>query len=136
MHGKKVELNDTMTDEVCPNCGKPMVIKFGRFGKFMACSGYPECKTTKPIVTPAKGICPKCGGQILQKKSKRGYKYFGCETAPKCDFMTWNEPTDQLCPQCGKTLFKKRGMLLCETEGCGYEQKAARKSRKTAGDNE
>ena len=81
-------------------------------------------------------LCPKCGGQILQKKSKRGYKYFGCETAPKCDFMTWNEPTDQLCPQCGKTLFKKRGMLLCETEGCGYEQKVARKSRKTAGDNE
>ncbi|MBQ4082430.1 MAG: type I DNA topoisomerase [Clostridia bacterium] len=136
MQGKKVELNDTMTDEVCPNCGKPMVIKFGRFGKFMACSGYPECKTTKPIVTPAKGVCPMCGAQILQKKSTRGYKYFGCETAPKCDFMTWNEPTDQLCPQCGKTLFKKRGMLLCETEGCGYEQKAARKSRKTAGDNE
>jgi len=131
MQGKKAKVPDVETDEVCEVCGKPMVIKVGRFGKFMACSGYPECKTTKPIVTETKGSCPLCGGKMLQKKSKRGYKYFGCEKAPACGFMSWNEPVADLCPQCGKTLFKKRGgLLVCEAEGCGFEKKYERKSSK------
>lgn len=137
MQGKKAELHDVETGENCPNCGRPMIIKFGRFGKFMACSGYPECKTTKPITEPAKGECPKCGGRILRKKSKRGYNYFGCENNPKCDFMTWDEPLEERCPNCGKTLFKKRGgIIACEHEGCGYERKIERKSRKGAAEQE
>ena len=110
---------------VCELCGKKMVIKIGRFGKFLACSGFPECKNTKRIVQETGGLCPLCGGKVLEKKSKTGKKYYGCEHNPKCSFMTWDEPLKEKCPQCGSSLFKKRGKagkIYCAKEGCGYER--------------
>ncbi|MBQ9209006.1 MAG: type I DNA topoisomerase [Oscillospiraceae bacterium] len=123
MDGKRVKVPEEQTDEVCELCGKPMVIKIGRFGRFLACSGFPDCRNTKRIVKPTGGICPKCGKNVLAKKSKKGRKYFGCEDNPNCDFMTWDTPTSDKCPKCndGTTLFKSKGMLRCLKEGCGYE---------------
>ena len=95
----------------------------GRFGKFMACSGYPDCKNTKKIVVTTPGICPTCGGKILQKKSAKGKIYYGCEHNPECGFMSWDEPVKDVCPKCGKTMFKKKGKsgkIYCATENCGY----------------
>lgn len=123
MDGVKIKIPDVETDVICERCGRRMVIKSGKFGKFLACPGFPECRNTKPIVVETAGECPKCGGKILQKKSKSGRKYFGCENNPKCDFMTWDEPSSEKCPNCGKTLFKKKGgVLACITENCGYEK--------------
>lgn len=123
MDGKRIKVPDEETDEVCEVCGKPMVIKIGRFGKFLACTGFPECTNTKKIIKPTGGVCPKCGKKVLQKKSKKGKKYFGCEDNPNCDFMTWDTPVSDKCPKCndGTTLFKKGGKLFCLKEGCGYE---------------
>ncbi|MGN0603348.1 MAG: type I DNA topoisomerase [Oscillospiraceae bacterium] len=123
MDGKRIKVPDEETDEVCDVCGKPMVIKIGRFGKFLACSGFPECTNTKKIIKPTGGVCPKCGKKVLQKKSKKGKKYFGCEDNPNCDFMTWDTPVSDKCPKCndGTTLFKKGGKLFCLKDGCGYE---------------
>lgn len=133
MDGVKVKVPDVESDVVCELCGRKMVVKSGRFGKFLACPGYPECKNTKPIVKEMPGACPKCGGKILERKSKSGHKYFGCEQGAKCGFMTWDTPTAEVCPQCGKTLFKKRGGIInCLNENCGYEAKVERKSRKKA----
>jgi DNA topoisomerase-1 len=125
MDGKRVRVPDEKTDEVCEVCGKPMVIKIGRFGKFMACSGFPECRNTKRIVTETGGNCPYCGKRVLLKKSKRGKKYYGCEDNPNCAFMTWDVPTEEKCPKCGSTLFRKggkNGMLICHKKDCGYER--------------
>ncbi len=125
LNGERIKVPEEESDEVCDKCGRRMVIKTGRFGKFLACPGYPECKTTKPLLDKTAGICPKCGGTIVAKKSKRGRKFFGCEQYPTCDFMTWNEPTAHSCPQCGKTLFRRKGRgggVVCITEGCGYEK--------------
>ena len=125
MDGKRVKVPDEATDEVCEVCGKPMVIKIGRYGKFMACSGFPDCTNTRKIVEATGGICPFCGKRVLLKKSKRGKKYYGCEDNPNCSFMTWDMPTDQKCPTCGSTLFQKggkNGKLVCHKEGCGYER--------------
>ena len=130
MDGTRVKIPDEVTDVICEKCGRNMVIKSGRFGKFLACPGYPECKNTKPIVKETPGFCPVCGGKMLQKKSKNGHKYFGCEKSPECKFMTWDEPTAEVCPNCGKTLFKRRGgLMVCLNEDCGYEKKAERKTR-------
>ncbi len=135
MDGVRVKVPDVETDVVCDLCGRKMVVKNGRFGKFLACPGYPQCKNTKPIVNETAAECPVCGGKVLQKKSRNGKKYFGCEHNPKCSFMTWDDPTSEKCPNCGKSLFKRRGgMLLCLAEGCGYE--AAAKSRKKAAKGE
>ena len=125
MNGKRVKVPDEQTDEVCEICGKPMVIKLGRYGKFLACSGFPECTNTRKIVTEADGKCPYCGNKILLKKTKKGKKYYGCIKNPECSFMTWDIPTKQTCPKCGSTLFKKggkSGKLVCYKEGCGYEK--------------
>ena len=131
MDGVRVKVPDVETDVVCELCGRKMVEKTGRFGKFLACPGYPECKHTKPIVTEMPGACPLCGGKILKKRSKKGYTYFGCEHNPKCGFMSWDEPTNEICPNCQKTLFKKKGALVCLTEGCGYTRERA-SSRKAS----
>ena len=123
--GKRYKVPDEETDVVCELCGRKMVIKNGRFGKFLACPGYPECKNTKKIVNETKGICPLCGGKILEKKSKKGKKYFGCEHNPKCSFMSWDEPTGENCPSCGKSLLKKTGRaarIYCSNEECNYER--------------
>ncbi len=123
MDGKRVKIPDEETEEICDICGKPMVIKIGRFGKFLACSGFPDCTNTKKIIKDTGGICPKCGKKVLQQKSKKGKKFFGCQGYPECDFMTWDTPTSDKCPKCndGTTLFKKSGKLFCLKNGCGYE---------------
>ena len=125
MEGSRVKVPHEETDITCELCGRKMVIKIGRFGKFLACSGFPECKNTKKIVIETAGLCPLCGGKVLEKKSKTGKKYFGCEHNPKCSFMTWDEPLSETCPSCGATLFKKRGKqgkIYCAKEGCDYER--------------
>ncbi|MCR5601378.1 MAG: type I DNA topoisomerase [Ruminococcus sp.] len=125
MDGKRVKVPDEETDVVCELCGRNMVIKYSKFGKFLACPGFPECKNTKKIVTETEGSCPRCGKKMLLKKSKKGRSFYGCEGFPECSFMTWNVPTKELCPQCGKSLFMKggkSGKLVCEAEGCGYER--------------
>lgn len=132
MDGKHLKVPDEETEEVCEFCGKKMVIKSGRFGKFLACPGYPECKNTKPIVHDIPGSCPVCGSNLVQRNTKKGKKFFGCGAYPECKFMTWDEPTKETCPQCGKTLFKNRGKVKCLAEGCGYEKAATR--RKTQKD--
>ncbi len=134
LKGTRVKVPDVESDVKCELCGRTMVIKNGRFGKFLACPGYPECKNTKPIVTETKGNCPKCGAKVLQKKSRNGHKYFGCENNPKCDFMTWDDPTSETCPNCQKTLFKARGGIIhCLNEGCGFEKKATTRKTKNGG---
>lgn len=132
MNGVKIKVPEEETDVPCEICGRKMVIKTGRFGKFLACPGYPTCKFTKPITVETKGLCPNCGSKMLQKKSAKGYKYFGCENT-QCKFMTWDEPTAENCPNCGKSLFKARGGIVkCLAEGCGFEKKSERKTRKKA----
>ncbi len=130
MDGVKIQLKEDETDIPCEKCGRMMVIKVGRFGKFLACPAYPECKTTKPYVIETDAICPVCGGKVISKKSKRGYTFFGCDKWPECNFMTWDKPTNEKCPKCGKSLFKaKGGMLNCLDEKCGYSAKATRKKK-------
>ena len=130
MQGQKIKLKEDETDVICDKCGRNMVIKSGRFGKFLACPGYPECKNTKPLVVETKATCPVCGGKVIEKKSKRGYAFYGCGNYPECNFMTWDKPTDDLCPQCGKSLFKRKGgIVACLNEGCGFEKKAERKRK-------
>ena len=125
MEGQRVKVPDIETDIVCELCGRNMVIKYGRYGKFLACPGFPECSNTKKIVTETEGNCPRCGKKMLLKKSKKGRSFYGCEGYPDCNFMTWNVPSAEKCPQCGKSLFTKggkSGKLVCENEGCGYER--------------
>ena len=124
---EKVEIKDEETDIVCEKCGKLMVIKQGRFGKFLACPGFPACRNTKTIAVELGVDCPKCGSKILVKKSAKGKKYFGCENNPNCDFMSWDEPTKEKCPECGSMLarnvFRGSKKLKCINEKCGYAQK-------------
>ncbi len=125
MEGKRVKVPDEETDVVCELCGKQMVIRIGRFGKFLACPGFPECRNTKRIVQETKGVCPLCGHTVVQKKSKKGRNFFGCSGYPECNFMTWNQPTEYKCPHCNSTLFQKggkSGILLCEKPDCGYSR--------------
>lgn len=130
MKGQKIRLKEDETDIKCDKCGRNMIIKSSRFGKFLACPGYPECKNTKPLVLETKATCPVCGGKVIEKKTKKGYAFYGCGNYPECNFMTWDKPTDETCPQCGKYLFKKKGgMLSCLNEGCGFEKKAERKRK-------
>ncbi len=131
MEGVKIKLKEDQTDIPCEKCGRMMVVKTGRFGKFLACPGYPECKNTKPLIQETNALCPKCGAKVISRKSKKGYVFFGCEKWPECDFATWDKPTEEKCPQCGKSLFKgKGGILSCLDEKCGYQTKAKRKSKK------
>ncbi len=121
MEGKKIKVPDEETDEICEKCGRKMVVKTGRYGKFLACPGFPECTNTKRLVKDTGGKCPKCGGRMLLRKSAKGRVYYGCENYPNCDFMTWDEPVAQLCEKCGATLFKKGSRLYCAKEGCDFE---------------
>jgi len=122
LEGTRLKVPDEVTDEICEICGKNMVVKIGRFGKFLACPGWPECTNTKPIVEKMPGRCPKCGSTILKRKSKRGFAYYACERGAECGFMTWDVPTAQDCEVCGQTLFKKsgRGRMkpFCINESC------------------
>ncbi|MBR4473778.1 MAG: type I DNA topoisomerase [Oscillospiraceae bacterium] len=122
MDGKRIKVPDIVSDEVCDVCGKPMLVKKGRFGSFLGCSGFPDCTFTKPIVVEMPGSCPKCGSRILKRTSKKGYVFYACERGTDCGFITWDVPTKNVCPQCGKTLFKPsgRGPLksFCINEEC------------------
>ena len=139
LEGVRLKVPEEETDEVCELCGRKMVVKTGRFGKFLACPGYPECKNTKPLVERMPGRCPKCGSGLLKRKSKKGYAYYACERGAECGFMTWDVPTAEDCPECGQTLFKKSGKgrmkPFCINEKCSrflpedqrgyYKKKAA-----------
>ena len=122
LEGVRLKVPEEETDEVCEVCGRNMVIKMGRFGKFLACPGFPECKNAKPLVERMPGRCPKCGGGMLKKKSKKGYAYYACENGTECGFMTWDVPTADECPECGFTMFKKSGKgrmkPFCINETC------------------
>ncbi len=122
LEGVRLKVPDEVTEEICEICGRNMVVKIGRFGKFLACPGFPECTNTKPIVEKMPGRCPKCGSTILKRKSKRGYAYYGCERGAECGFMSWDVPTAEDCPTCGQTMFKKsgRGRMkpFCINESC------------------
>lgn len=125
MEGVKIQLKEDETDIVCEKCGKKMVVKVGRYGKFIACPGYPECKNIKKIVHETGASCPKCGGKIIARKSKKGRNFYGCGNYPDCDFLSWDEPSKEKCPKCDKNLFIKKGKkkkLYCITENCGYEK--------------
>ena len=131
MQGQKIQLQEDITDVKCEKCGRNMVVKTGRFGKFLACPGYPDCKTTMPLVEETNATCPECGGKVIGKKSRRGYQFYGCDNYPNCNFMTWDKPTGDNCPQCGKSLFKgKGGLITCPDTKCGYSFKAPRKNAK------
>ncbi len=122
LQGVRIKVPDEVTEEICEVCGRNMVVKVGRFGKFLACPGFPECTNTRPIVEKMPGRCPKCGSTILKRKSKRGYAYYGCERGAECGFMTWDVPTANDCPKCGQTMFKKSGKgrnkPFCVNETC------------------
>ncbi len=141
LEGVRLKVPEEVTEEICEICGKNMVIKMGRFGKFLACPGWPECTNTKPIVERMPGRCPKCGSTILKRKSKKGYAYYACERGADCGFMTWDVPTAEDCPSCGMTMFKKsgRGRMkpFCINETCEKflpEDKRGYYKKKTAED--
>lgn len=122
-----VEIHDEVTEIPCEKCGKMMVIKHGRFGKFLACPGFPECRNAKPIVEEAGVECPECKAKVLIKKTKKGKKYYGCENNPKCGFMTWDIPSNEKCPECNNFLLKKKGrknLLVCSNANCKYEKES------------
>lgn len=126
----QIEIPDEVTDIKCEKCGRFMVIKMGRYGKFLACPGFPECRNARPIVEEAGVDCPKCGSRVLIKKTRKGRKYLGCENNPNCDFMTWNMPAGESCPKCGNFLEKKysgkKVTLKCSNENCDYINEGAK----------
>ena len=145
LDNERIKIPAEETEEICEVCGRKMVIKSGRFGRFLACPGYPECTFTKPLVEEMPGQCPKCGGRILKRKSKKGYTYYACEKGAACGFMTWDVPTKEVCPECGQTMFKKSGRgfkkPFCINEQCpnftpedkrgGYKKKTADETKTT-----
>ena len=145
LEGVRIKVPDELSDEICDVCGKQMVVKSGKFGRFLACPGYPECSFTKPLVIEMPGKCPKCGSRILKRTSKKGYTYYACERGAECGFMSWCVPTKDFCPECGKTMFKPTGRgqkkAFCINEECklfvpedkrGYKKKSADTAKKTA----
>ncbi|MCD7749876.1 MAG: DNA topoisomerase, partial [Oscillospiraceae bacterium] len=147
LEGIHIKVPDEVSSEICPKCGKNLVYKKSRFGRFLACPGYPECSFTMPIVVEMPGKCPKCGSRILKRTSKKGYPYYACEKGAACGFMTWDVPTVDTCPSCGKTMFKLSGKgqrkPFCINEECenflpeekrGYRYRA-KKTTETAEEN-
>ncbi len=146
LEGTRLKVPEEVSQEVCEECGRNMVIRVGRFGKFLACPGFPDCKNTKPIVEKMPGRCPKCGSTILKRKSKKGYAYYACERGAECGFMSWDVPTAEDCPVCGQTMFKKSGKgrmkPFCVNEQCSnflpedkrgyYKKKTDTEEKKTA----
>ncbi len=126
---EKVQIADEVSDVVCELCGRNMVFKYGPHGKFLACPGFPECKNTKPYFEKIGVRCPKCGGEILIKKTKKGRRYYGCENSPECDFMSWQKPSNEKCPKCGGYMIERGNKLTCADQTCGY---AANKPKEQA----
>jgi DNA topoisomerase-1 len=119
---EKVKIEDEVTDVVCDLCGRNMVVKYGPHGKFLACPGFPECRNTKPYLEKIGVSCPKCGKDVVLKKTKKGRKYYGCENAPDCDFMSWSRPVEKRCPRCGGYMTVKGSKIACANEQCGYTE--------------
>ena len=117
---EKVEIQDEVTDVICDNCGRNMVIKYGPHGRFLACPGFPECRNTKPYYEKIGVSCPKCGKDVVMKKTKKGRRYYGCENNPECDFMSWQKPSVKKCPKCGSYMVEKGNKLVCSQEDCGH----------------
>lgn len=117
---ESVKIEDEVTDVICEECGRNMVIKYGPHGKFLACPGFPECRNTKPYLEKIGVLCPLCGGEVVIRKTKKGRKYYGCENHPDCDFMSWQKPSEKKCPDCGSYMVEKGNKLVCADEKCGY----------------
>lgn len=126
---EKVKIEDEVTDVVCDVCGRNMVVKYGPHGKFLACPGFPECRNTKPYLEKIGVKCPKCGKEIVLKKTKKGRKYYGCENNPECDFMSWSRPVEEKCPKCGGYMVMKGSKIVCADEQCGYVTEKKEKIR-------
>lgn len=124
---EEVKIEDEVTDVICEECGRNMVIKYGPHGKFLACPGFPECRNTKPYLEKIGVACPKCGEDIVIRKTKKGRRYFGCISYPDCDFMSWQKPVAKRCPQCNGPMVEKGNKIVCMDEQCGYVQKADKK---------
>lgn len=120
---EQVKIEDEVTDVICEECGRNMVIKYGPHGRFLACPGFPDCRNTKPYLEKIGVACPKCGKDIVLRKTKKGRKYYGCEDNPACDFMSWQKPSEKKCPACGKYMLEKGNKLVCADETCGYIEK-------------
>ncbi len=117
---QKVKIEDEVTDVLCENCGRNMVIKYGPHGRFLACPGFPECRNTKPYLEKIGVACPKCGKDLVMKKTRKGRKYYGCENNPDCDFMSWQKPVEKRCPNCGGYMVVKGSKIACADAACGY----------------
>ncbi len=143
LQGQRIKVPDEVSTEICPNCGRNLVVKSGRFGRFLACPGYPDCSFTMPLVVEMPGRCPRCGSRIFKRTSKKGYTYYACEKGAACGFMTWDVPTKEDCPVCGKTMFKLSGKgqrkSFCINEECANflpEDKRGYRRRRTASSGE
>ena len=117
---EKIKIEDEVTDVICDECGRNMVVKYGPYGKFLACPGFPECRNTKPHFEKVGIPCPMCGGEVVLKKTKKGRKYYGCENNPECEFMSWQKPSEEKCPKCGSYMVEKGNKLVCGNEQCGF----------------
>ncbi|MDO5156990.1 MAG: topoisomerase DNA-binding C4 zinc finger domain-containing protein, partial [Eubacteriales bacterium] len=117
---ENVQIEDEVTEEPCDVCGRFLVVKYGPYGKFLACPGFPECRFTKPHYEKIGIACPKCGNDVVLKKTKKGRKYFGCITNPECDFMTWQKPSSVKCEKCGDFMLEKGNKLVCNNVECGF----------------
>ncbi|MCL1855976.1 MAG: topoisomerase DNA-binding C4 zinc finger domain-containing protein, partial [Clostridia bacterium] len=125
---EKVEVKDDVSDVACEKCGAMMIYKMGKFGRFLACPNFPECRNTKPIVHYIRTTCPKCGGRLMEKISRKNRKFYGCEKYPGCDFVSWEMPIPEMCPQCGSYMVEKRGkkgerIHLCANSACRFRQR-------------
>lgn len=120
------KIEDEVTDEICDQCGRNMVIKYGPHGRFLACPGFPECRNTKPYLEKIGVQCPKCGKEIVLRQTRKGRKYYGCENNPECDFMVWQKPSREACPQCGSIMLEKGNKLVCSDAQCGYVKEKVR----------
>ena len=123
--GKELEhvrIEDQVTDVICENCGRNMVIKYGPHGKFLACPGFPECRNTRPFYEKIGVKCPECGSELVLKRTRRGRRYFGCEKNPECGFMSWDRPSDRRCPVCGRYMIQKGNRLVCSDAACGHKE--------------
>ena len=123
---EQVKIEDEVTDVICENCGRNMVVKYGPHGKFLACPGFPDCRNTKPYLEKIGVACPKCGKDVMIRKTKKGRRYYGCENNPECDFMSWQKPSVEKCPQCGGYMVERGNKLVCADEQCGFVKDVCR----------
>ena len=126
---KKITIEDEVSDVVCEECGRNMVVKYGPHGKFLACPGFPDCRNTKPYLEKTGIKCPLCGREVVIKKTKKGRRYYGCENNPECGFMSWQKPSEKPCPKCGSYMVEKGNKLACSNEQCGYREDCSQENR-------